>query len=100
MPSDAHTGQVVLGVVAGKGVPAALLMSATAAAVQLEAREKRNMLEVVDRLNNGIHSVSDGSHYATLLLAEIDARNRSLRYVNCGHKPCLLFRAATCDAIC
>ena len=35
-------------------------MSATAAAVQMEASEKRDMLEVVNRLNNGIHSVSDG----------------------------------------
>jgi len=99
MPIDDHTIQVVIADVAGKGVPAALLMSATAAAVQMEAREKRNMLEVVDRLNNGIHSVSDGSHYVTLLLAEIDARNRSLRYVNCGHNPALLFRAATRDVI-
>jgi len=99
IPIDDHTIQVVIADVAGKGVPAALLMSATAAAVQMEAREKRNMLEVVERLNNGIHSVSDGSHYVTLLLAEIDARNRSLRYVNCGHNPALLFQAATRDVI-
>jgi len=53
-------------------------MSATAAGVQLEAREKRDMLDVVERLNSGIHSVSDGSHYVTLLLAEFDARSQSL----------------------
>jgi serine phosphatase RsbU (regulator of sigma subunit) len=43
----------VIADVAGKGVPAALLMSATAATVQLEAREKRDMLEVVNSLNTG-----------------------------------------------
>jgi sigma-B regulation protein RsbU (phosphoserine phosphatase) len=95
IPIDAHTIQVVIADVAGKGVPAALLMSATAAAMQLEANHDRNMLEIVERLNTGIHSVSDGERYVTLLLAEIDTHKRTLRYVNCGHNPALLFRAQT-----
>jgi phosphoserine phosphatase RsbU/P len=99
IPIDEHTIQVVIADVAGKGVPAALLMSATAAAVQLEASDKRDMLEVVNRLNNGIHSVSEGDRYVTLLLADIDARSRSLRYVNCGHNPALLFQAKTHDVV-
>jgi serine phosphatase RsbU (regulator of sigma subunit) len=94
-----HTIQIVIADVAGKGVPAALLMSATAAAVQLEASEKRDMLEVVNRLNNGIHSVSGGNRYVTLLLADIDVLNRSFRYVNCGHNPALLFQAKTRDLV-
>jgi len=90
---------MVIADVAGKGVPAALLMSATAAAVQLEASEKRDMLEVVKRLNGGLHSLSDSSRYVTLLLADVDARSHSLRYINCGHNPALLFRAMTHDVI-
>jgi sigma-B regulation protein RsbU (phosphoserine phosphatase) len=70
-------------------------MSATAAAMRLEANDDRNMLEQVERLNTGIHSVSDGERYVTLLVAEIDAQKRKLRYVNCGHNPALLFRANT-----
>ena len=99
IPIDDHTIQVVIADVAGKGVAAALLMSATAAAVQLEVSEKRDMLEVVNRLNNGIHSVSDGDRYVTLLLADIDALSRSLRYINCGHNPALLFRRNTRDVV-
>jgi serine phosphatase RsbU (regulator of sigma subunit) len=99
IPVNEHTLQVVIADVAGKGVPAALLMSATAAAVQMEVSEKRDLLEVVNRLNNGIHSVSDGSRYVTLVLADIDALSRSFRYVNCGHNPALLFRAKTRDVI-
>jgi sigma-B regulation protein RsbU (phosphoserine phosphatase) len=95
IPIDAHTIQIVIADVAGKGVPAALLMSATAAAMQLEANHDRNMLEIVGRLNTGIHSVSDGERYVTLLLAEIDTHKRTLSYVNCGHNPALLFRAQT-----
>jgi phosphoserine phosphatase RsbU/P len=96
IPINAHTIQLVIADVAGKGVPAALLMSATAAAMQLEANQDRNLLEMVGRLNTGIHSVSeDGERYVTLLLAELDAQERKLRYVNCGHNPALLFRAQT-----
>jgi serine phosphatase RsbU (regulator of sigma subunit) len=99
IPVDEHTIQIVIADVAGKGVPAALLMSATAAAVQLEVSEKRDMLEVVTRLNNGIHSVSDGDRYVTLLLADINALSRSLRCVNCGHNPALLFQATTREVV-
>ena len=99
IPIDEHTIQIVIADVAGKGVPAALLMSATAAAVQLEAREKRDILEVVNRLNDGIHSVSGGNRFVTLLLAEIDARRQLVRYVNCGHNPALLFQHKTQDVI-
>jgi serine phosphatase RsbU (regulator of sigma subunit) len=99
IPVNEHTVQIVIADVAGKGVPAALLMSATAAAVQLEVSEKRDMLEVVNRLNNGIHSVSDGDRYVTLLLADIDSLSRSLRYVNCGHNPALLFRGNARDVV-
>jgi sigma-B regulation protein RsbU (phosphoserine phosphatase) len=96
IPIDEHSIQLVIADVAGKGVAAALLMSATAAAVQLEVNEQRNMLQMVSRLNASIHSVSsDGERFVTLLMSEIDARNRKLRYVNCGHNPALLFRAGT-----
>jgi sigma-B regulation protein RsbU (phosphoserine phosphatase) len=96
---DEHTIQIVIADVSGKGVPAALLMSATAAAVQLEAREKRDILEVVNRLNSGIHSLSDSRRYVTLFLADIDARGRSIRYINCGHNPALLFQTKTRDVV-
>jgi len=95
IPVDAHTIQIVIADVAGKGVPAALLMSATAAAMRLEANRDRNMLEQVERLNTEIGALSDPERYVTLLVAEIDTHKRIIRYVNCGHNPALLFRAKT-----
>src|SRR5713226_2484368 len=95
IPVDAHTTQIVIADVSGKGVPAALLMSATAAAMRLEANRDRNMLQQVERLNTEIGAVSDPERYVTLLVAEIDTYKRIIHYVNCGHNPALLFRAKT-----
>src|SRR5206468_8009092 len=93
--SDVCSSDLVIADVAGKGVPAALLMSATAAAMRLEANRDRNMLAQVERLNTQIGAVSDPERYVTLLATEIDTHKRIIRYVNCGHNPALLFRAKT-----
>jgi len=95
IPINASTIQIAIGDVSGKGVSAALLMSATAAAMRLEADRDRNMLQQVERLNADIAAVSDPEHYVTLLVAEIDTHKRIIRYVNCGHNSALLFQART-----
>jgi sigma-B regulation protein RsbU (phosphoserine phosphatase) len=95
IPINANTIQIVIADVSGKGVSAALLMSATAAAMRLEANRDRNMLQQVERLNTEIGAVSDPERYVTLLIAEIDTHKRIIRYVNCGHNPALLFQAKT-----
>jgi sigma-B regulation protein RsbU (phosphoserine phosphatase) len=94
-PINADTTQIVIADVAGKGVSAALLMSATAAAMRLEANRDRNMLQQVERLNAEIGAVSDPGKYVTLLVGEINTNKRIIHYVNCGHNPALLFRAKT-----
>jgi len=95
IPIDGNTIQVAIADVSGKGVSAALLMSATAAAMHLEVTRDRDMLEIVGRLNAGIYSLSDPERYVTLLFAEIDARAQTIRFINCGHNPGLLFRKRT-----
>jgi sigma-B regulation protein RsbU (phosphoserine phosphatase) len=95
IPINANTIQIVIADVSGKGVSAALLMSATAAAMRLEANRDRDMLQQVERLNTEIEAVSDPERYVTLLIAEIDTHKRVIRYVNCGHNPALLFQAKT-----
>ena len=95
IPINGNTIQIVIADVAGKGVSAALLMSATAAAMRLEATRDRNMLQQVERLNTEIGAVSDPERYVTLLVAEIDTDKRRIRYVNCGHNSALLFQAKT-----
>jgi sigma-B regulation protein RsbU (phosphoserine phosphatase) len=68
-PLDAHTTQIVIADVAGKGIPAALLMSATTAALRFEANHDRSTLQQVERLNTGILSVSEADRFVTLLVS-------------------------------
>jgi phosphoserine phosphatase RsbU/P len=95
IPINDQTIQIVIADVSGKGIPAALLMSATAAAIQLEAGQDRGMQEILRRLNGEIRAVSDGTRYVTLILAEIDVKKRRLRFINCGHNPALVLRSKT-----
>ena len=85
--------RLVIADVSGKGVAAALLMSATAAAVQLETNEPRELCEVASHLNKELFALQDDGRFVTVLLGELDPHTGHLRYINCGHNPALLIRA-------
>ena len=89
---------LIIADVAGKGVAAALLMAATAAAVRVDANDPRRMSETIDRLNRELHGLSGGSRFVTMFLGELETESRLLKYANCGHNPALLFRAANAEA--
>jgi len=84
--------RLVIADVSGKGVAAALLMSATAAAVQLETNEPRTLCEVASHLNKELFALQDDGRFVTMLLGELDPRTGQLKYINCGHNPALLVR--------
>jgi sigma-B regulation protein RsbU (phosphoserine phosphatase) len=86
---------IALGDVAGKGIPAALLM----ASLQASLRGQRlsgpsDLSQLVTNLNFLIHEASPDNRYATFFYAELDPANRRLDYVNAGHNAPMLFRAA------
>ena len=84
--------RLVIADVSGKGVAAALLMSATAAAVQLETNEPRKLCDVVSHLNKELYALQDDGRFVTVLVGELDPRSGALKYINCGHNPALLLR--------
>lgn len=73
--------------VSGKSVPAALLVSALHAAVQLLFHEGRDLGEIATELNRHIHRWSSETKFITLILATVDRENGLIRYVNAGHNP-------------
>jgi sigma-B regulation protein RsbU (phosphoserine phosphatase) len=78
--------------VAGKGVPAALLMSNLQAAVRAFAHEGADPAEVCANVNRLLcrHMVS--GRFVTFCFAWIDAARRVISYANAGHNPPLLVR--------
>jgi phosphoserine phosphatase RsbU/P len=73
--------------VSGKSMPAALLVSALHAAVQLLVREGRELGEVATELNRHIHRWSAENKFITLIVVSIDREAETLEYVNAGHNP-------------
>ncbi len=73
--------------VAGKSMPAALLVSAFHAAVQLLFAEGREVAEIATELNKHIHKWSAENKFITLIMVSIDRENDTLEFVNAGHNP-------------
>ncbi|MGZ8812321.1 MAG: PP2C family protein-serine/threonine phosphatase, partial [Thermoanaerobaculia bacterium] len=73
--------------VAGKSMPAALLVSAFHAAVQLLFAEGREIAEIATELNKHIHKWSAENKFITLIMVSIDRENDTLEFVNAGHNP-------------
>ena len=94
---DASTGgklMLVMADVAGKSVPAALLMATLQASLRTIASEGLPLTELTVRLNHYAcaHSVG-GQRFTTAVLAEYDPTMRRLIYVNAGHNSPVLRRA-------
>jgi sigma-B regulation protein RsbU (phosphoserine phosphatase) len=73
--------------VAGKSVPAAVLVSALHAALQLLVDEGRSLGEIATELNRHIHRWSSENKFITLVLATVDRESESIYFVNAGHNP-------------
>jgi sigma-B regulation protein RsbU (phosphoserine phosphatase) len=79
--------------IAGKGIAAALLTSAVQASLRVMAAERDlPPSRLAAQMNRFLHRSTASNSYATFFYAQLDARNRRLRYVNAGHNPPYLVR--------
>jgi sigma-B regulation protein RsbU (phosphoserine phosphatase) len=79
--------------VAGKGVPAALLMSNLQAAVRAFALEGAAPATVCASVHRLLCRNLASGRFVTVCYVRIDAESRQLTYANAGHNPPLLVRA-------
>jgi len=81
--------------VAGKSVPAEILMATFQAGLHSCAYDRDGPLEVAERLNQLACARSlEGRRFTTAFLAELDLDSLSLRYVNAGHNAPVVRRAS------
>jgi sigma-B regulation protein RsbU (phosphoserine phosphatase) len=94
--SAAEGGKLMLVIadVAGKSIPAALLMATLQASLRTIAGEGGSLGELVTRLNRYAcaHSL-DGRRFTTAVVAEYEPASRRLSYVNAGHNAPILRRS-------
>jgi len=92
---DARRLLLVVADVAGKSVPAALLMATLQASVRTLAETNTTLLELVEGLNRYAcaHSLG-GSRFTTGFFAELDPGSGELSYVRAGHEKPVLRRAS------
>ena len=93
-PEDREKLMVVIADVAGKSVPAALLMATLQASLRTIAGENAPLVDLVARLNRYAcaHSLN-GLRFTTAVLSEYNPLSRNLTYVNAGHNAPILRRA-------
>src|SRR6202045_2295318 len=94
--SAANGGKLALVIadVAGKSIPAALLMATLQASLRTIAGEGASLADLVMRLNRYAcaHRL-DGRRFTTAVIAEYEPATRRLNYVNAGHNAPILRRA-------
>lgn len=82
---------VCIGDVAGKGMPAALLMSGLQAAVRASASSSPR--DLCERVRRVVVSSLAGGRFVTFFYATIDTESHTLRWCNAGHNAPILARA-------
>ena len=82
---------VCIGDVAGKGMPAALLMSGLQAAVRASASNSPR--DLCERVRRVVVSSLSGGRFVTFFYATVDTAAMTLRWCNAGHNAPILARA-------
>ncbi|NUQ68470.1 MAG: SpoIIE family protein phosphatase [Phycisphaerales bacterium] len=86
-----HLG-IVVGDVVGKGIAAALLMSALRASLRAHVQELYDIDEIVSRVNQALYRDTREEEFASLWYGVIDPARLRLTYCSAGHEPTLVIR--------
>jgi sigma-B regulation protein RsbU (phosphoserine phosphatase) len=81
-----------IGDVAGKGMPAALVMSNAQALVKVFASARTEPRHLCEQINRALCNQLSTGKFVTFFYAVFDSDSQHLRYTNAGHNPPLLMR--------
>lgn len=94
IPLSQHRLVVVLGDVAGKGVPAALLMAKLSAEARFCMLTEPELAAAVTHLNDLLLRAGMMDRFVTLAAGLLDPSRHTVTFVNAGHLTPLIYRAA------
>jgi phosphoserine phosphatase RsbU/P len=84
---------IVVGDVSGKGVPAALFMSATSKLLRGIADSSMNAGQIMTKLSKGMGYNNDMMMFVTCFFGILDIKTGQLEYTNAGHNPPYMIKA-------
>jgi sigma-B regulation protein RsbU (phosphoserine phosphatase) len=93
LPLDDKTLGLCIADVAGKGMPAALLMSNLQAAVRGLSSLTVAPDQLCSRLNSIVYRNTESDRFITFFYAHLEGLTRRLEYVNAGHNPPFVVRS-------
>jgi len=88
---EGHWG-LVIGDVAGKGIPAGLMMSAFRASLLAEIRNNYAVSTILTKVNDLLCETTAANRFVTAFYGVFDERHRMLSYCNAGHNFPILLR--------
>lgn len=99
LPAGANSGQwgVVIADVSGKGMPAALFMALARSTVRASVIAAAQPADGLTHVNGLIHADAGRGMFVTLFYAQLNPATGDVTYVNAGHNPPWLYRAASDD---
>ena len=80
----------VVGDVAGKGIPAALLVSTFDSALRLLLQESIDSVDIMRRLNEHMVTSTEPGRFITAAVGILDPARRSFSHVSAGHNPTIM----------
>jgi sigma-B regulation protein RsbU (phosphoserine phosphatase) len=84
--------KIMVGDVSDHGIASALLMTTARAFLRQRASRTGNLNQIVADVNRQLSmDVEDSGRFMTLFFCEIDGRMKTIRWVNAGHDPAVIF---------
>jgi len=94
-PGEGKIG-VVVGDVSDHGIPSALLMATARALIRQRCSAFGRIDRVVSDVNRQLaKDVKDSGRFMTLFYTEIERPHKTIRWVNAGHEPAIIFDPVT-----
>ena len=88
---EGHLG-IVVADVAGKGIPASLIMASFRAFLRAEIRNNYSIHTIFAKVNNLLVEILKPHQFVTAFYGVLDLQRRRFTYSNAGHHPPLLLR--------
>lgn len=87
---DGRSRIAIIGDIAGKGIPAAMMLVYVRAVFRQAVRETQEPSAIVSRLANAVYAETDGESYLTCIVVRVDEEARCLTSTCAGHPPALI----------